>query len=126
MVYDIRGPGGRRLLLLEAWKAATRATSFAIVGRISGCLENAAVADRRVAAARAVCRSSVGRIIDAIGMRGGYYRRLYLYVGLAPFVSLMPVKVDVREGIDKDEIEIEAGDDALTKGWDLIAEDRMK
>lgn len=43
-----------------------RATSFAIVGRIN-LLEKVAVAARRVEAARAVCRSSVGRIIEAIG-----------------------------------------------------------
>ncbi|KAJ3551725.1 hypothetical protein NPX13_g11295 [Xylaria arbuscula] len=77
----VRGPGGRRLLRLEAWKAATRTASLAMVDWKGAALERMedtgeAVAARRVAAAaRAVCLNSVGRMAEAIvnawlGMRG--------------------------------------------------------
>lgn len=60
-VRDLRGPGGRRLLRLEAWKAATLEASL-MMEDLTGCL----VARR---AARAVWRSRLGRSAEAMAAR---------------------------------------------------------
>lgn len=64
-----RGPGGRRLLLVVVWKVATRDESLKAL-RMACWVRlqdgEAAMAIRREAAARAVCRSSVGRMIEAM------------------------------------------------------------
>jgi len=58
MGYGIRGRGGRRFLLLVAWKAATRAVFLSRTDGPAGAAESLETA--------AACRSSTGRAIDAI------------------------------------------------------------
>ena len=64
-----RGPGGRRLLLAVVWKVATRDESLKALRMACWAklqAGEAAVAVRREAAVRAICRSNVGRMIEAM------------------------------------------------------------
>lgn len=64
-----RGPGGMRLLLEVVWKVAMRDESLKAL-RMACWVKlqtgEAAVAVRRVAAARAVCRNNIGRMMEAM------------------------------------------------------------
>lgn len=92
-----------------------RAASFATVGRISCCLEKVAVAARRVEAARAVCRSSAGRIMEAIEKNGRDGRQL----STAHFAPCVP---DTCRGGELDKRwnqNWKFNDDALAEDWEI-------
>ncbi|GAW27029.1 putative succinate dehydrogenase membrane anchor subunit protein [Rosellinia necatrix] len=69
----VRGPGGSRLLRLEAWKAATRAAFLAVADRnavlaskADAGLAEATVCRAAAAAERPACLNNIGRIAEAI------------------------------------------------------------
>lgn len=65
--FDVRGPGGNRLLLLEVWNTANLDASFETI-LAQGCLDRmlSIALARRVDMPRAACLGKTGRRAEAI------------------------------------------------------------